>query len=305
MSPLNGNSPMTALASPLPRSRFLPALAVLVTVVSWGSAFPSIRLALGGMDPLPLAAARFAMAGTLALLFLLVTRPKLPRGMDAARFAACGGIGIALYNLLLNTGQKTVAAGAASFIVNVAPVLTVIFATLFLKERFRRWAWIGMGISMAGVGLIASGQPGGLRFGSGATLLIGAALATATYFVLQRPLVARYGALPSSALTLAAGALWLSPWLGQGVQQALAASWQVQAALLFLALFPAAIGYAAWTYALGHFGAARGSNFLYMVPVVASTVAVPMTGELPVWTTLAGGVLALGGVALVNTKGRG
>ncbi|WP_245838175.1 DMT family transporter [Niveispirillum lacus] len=287
------------------RKGLLPLLAVLVTVISWGSAFPSIRVALTAMDPLPLAAARFAMARLLALLFLLLTRPLLPRGLDAVRFAACGGIGIALYNLLLNTGQQTVAAGAASFIVNVAPVLTVILATLFLKEKFRRWAWIGMGISMAGVGLIASGQPGGLRFGSGATLLIGAAVATATYFVVQRPLVGRYGALPSTALTLLTGALWLTPWLGQGVQQALAAPWPVQAALVFLALFPAAIGYAAWTYALGHFGAARGANFLYMVPVVASTVAVPLTGELPLWTTLAGGALALGGVALVNTKGRG
>lgn len=296
---------MTTIASSPPRTRLLPALAVVVTVLSWGSAFPSIRVALGGMEPLPLAAARFAMAGTLALSFLIAARPTLPRGLDVLRFAACGGIGIAFYNLLLNTGQKSVAAGAASFIVNIAPVLTVIFATLFLKERFRRWAWIGMGISMAGVGLIASGQPGGLRFGSGATLLIGAAVATATYFVLQRPLVARYGALPSSALTLLSGALWLSPWLGQGVEQAMAAGWQVQAALIFLALFPAAIGYAAWTYALGHFGAARGANFLYMVPVVASTVAIPLTGELPAWTTLAGGVLALGGVALVNTKGRG
>lgn len=296
---------MTALASPLPRSRFLPAMAVLVTVTSWGSAFPSIRVALGGMDPLPLAALRFALAGLLVLGFLVWKRPTLPRSLDAMRFALCGGIGIALYNLLLNTGQKSVAAGAASFIVTIAPVLTVIFATLFLKERFRRWAWIGMAISMAGVGLIASGQPGGLQFGSGASLVIGAAICQATYFVLQRSLVGKYGALPSSALTLLSGALWLSPWLADGVRQFMVAGWQVQAALLFLALFPAAIGYATWTYTLGHFGAARGSNFLYIVPVVASTVAVPLTGELPVWTTLAGGVMALGGVALVNTKGRG
>ncbi|MFV3131673.1 DMT family transporter [Niveispirillum sp. KHB5.9] len=296
---------MTAICTETPRPSLLPALAVLVTVTSWGSAFPAIRVALGGMDPLPLAALRFALAGLLVLGFLLWKQPVLPRGLDAVRFAACGGIGIAMYNMLLNTGQKSVSAGAASFIVNVAPVLTVIFATLFLKERFRRWAWVGMGISMAGVGLIASGQPGGLRLGSGASLLLGAAVCTATYFVLQRPLVGRYGALTSSALTLLTGAVWLSPWLGEGVRQFLAAPVTVQGALLFLALFPAAIGYAAWTYALGHFGAARGSNFLYMVPVVASAVAVPLTGELPIWTTLAGGAMALGGVALVNTKGRG
>lgn len=298
---------MTAVPAALPRpdrSKMLAAIAVLVTVASWGSAFPAIRVALSAMDPLPLAAARFAMAGLLALGFLAWTRPTLPRGTDAVRAALCGGIGIALYNLLLNTGQQTVAAGAAAFIVNVAPVLTVVFATLFLKEKFRAWAWAGMAVSMAGVGLIASGQPGGLRFGSGANLLLGAAVCTATYFVLQRPLVGRYGGLTCSALTLLTGALWLSPWLGEGVAQAIAAPARVQGALLFLGLFPAAIGYAAWTLALGYFGAARASNFLYMVPVVASAVAVPLTGELPVWTTLAGGVLALGGVALVNTKGR-
>lgn len=293
----------TALDS-RPGAGALPFIAVGVTIVSWGSAFPAIRVALAGMGPLPLAATRFALAGLFALAYLLLKRPALPRGRDAVRAVLCGGIGIALYNMLLNTGQQTVAAGAASFIVNVAPVLTVVLATLFLKERFRRWAWIGMGISMAGVALIASGQPGGLRFGSGASLLLGAAVATATYFTLQRPLVGRYGALTCSALTILTGAVWLSPWLPQGIEQALAAPVQVQAALLFLAVFPAAIGYAAWTLALGHFGAARGSNFLYLVPVVASAMAVPLTGELPVWTTLAGGALALGGVALVNTKGR-
>lgn len=299
---------MTAASPPLSRSHnratMMAVAAMLVTVTSWGAAFPAIRLALDSIEPLPLAAARFALAGLLALAYLAWKRPCLPRGLDIVRVGLCGGIGISLYNLLLNTGQQTVAAGAASFIVNVAPVLTVIMATLFLKERFRAWAWIGMAISMAGVGLIASGQPGGLRLGAGASLLLAAAMATACYFVLQRPLVGRYGPLTCSALTLLTGGLWLAPWLPQGVAQTLAAPAPVQLALVFLAVFPAVIGYAAWMLVLGHFGAARASNFLYLVPVVASTVAVPLTGEMPVWTTLAGGALALVGVALVNLKGR-
>lgn len=294
-------------ANPLPhpdRAPLIAVAAIAVTVLSWGTAFPGIRVALDGMTPLPLAAMRFAIASLLALAWLGWRRPTLPRGADAMRFALCGAVGIAMYNLFLNSGQQSVAAGAASFIVNIAPVLTVVLATIFLKERFRAWAWVGMGVSLAGVALIASGQPGGLRFGSGASLIIGAAICTASYFVLQRPLVPKHGALNASAFTLIAGALWLLPWLPEGIAQMLAAPVRVQAAVIFLGVAPAALGYAAWTIVLGSFGAARASNFLYLVPVVAASTAIPLTGEIPAWTTLAGGLLALAGVGLVNTRGR-
>ncbi|WP_051330096.1 DMT family transporter [Niveispirillum irakense] len=285
-------------------SLFTPValIAVMITVGSWGLAFPAIRVALDGMAPLPLASARFALAALVAIGWLAIRRPPLPSRADLLRFAVCGGLGIALYNILLNSGQQTVAAGAASFIANVAPVITVILAVLFLKERFRALAWAGMALSMTGVGVIATGQPGGLRFGSGAMLVLGAAFTTASYFVLQRPLVRRHGALNASAITLLFGALWLLPWLPDGVAQAMTAERRVQAALLFLALLPAAIGYGAWAIVLGHFGAARAANFLYLVPVVASLAAVPLVGEVPGWTTLLGGGLALAGVAMVNRR---
>jgi hypothetical protein len=51
---------------------------------------------------------------------------------------------------------------------------------------------------------------------------------------------------------------------------------------------PAALGYAAWTYALGHFGAAQAANFLYLVPPVATGLAFVIAGEVPGVPTLAG-----------------
>jgi hypothetical protein len=65
-------------------------------------------------------------------------------------------------------------------------------------------------ISFAGIGLIASGQPGGLSFGAGASLVLAAAGCPAAYFILQRPLVPPYGALTCTAHTLLAGALLLA-----------------------------------------------------------------------------------------------
>jgi drug/metabolite transporter (DMT)-like permease len=72
-------------------------------------------------------------------------------------------------------------------------------------------------------------------------------------------------------------------------------------AVLMLGVFPAALGYASWTVGLGYFGAARASSFLYLVPAVATALSM---GERPGVSTLAGGVMAIVGVALVAWRGR-
>jgi drug/metabolite transporter (DMT)-like permease len=292
---------MTSLSSTAARRANAAAVfAVAVTVLSWGSAFPLIRVGMRDLGALELAAARFAIASALALAWLAIRRPPPPTRADAGRFLVCGLIGISLYNGLLNEGERTVSAGAAAFIVNVAPILTAILATIFLRERFSAWGWGGALTSFAGVGLIALGQPGGLAFGGGASLVAGAALCTASYFVLQRPLVPRYGALACTAYTLLAGAPFLP-----GALPRLAAPGGARAAATVVALgvFPAAIGYAAWTYALGRFGAARAANFLYLVPPVAALVGYAALGESLSALTLVGGAIAILGVVIVNSLG--
>src|SRR5688572_28314905 len=191
------------------------AATALFTVFVWALSFPLTKIALADLAPLPLAAARFAIASLLIGGWLLWKRPPLPNGTDGVRFLLCGLIGIAVYNALLNSGQRTVRASAASFIVNTVPILTAILATLFLGERLTRWGWAGAPIGFGGVGIIVSGQPGGLVFGSGAVLIFGSAIAQAAYFVIQRPLIPRYGALASTAYTILAGTVMLAPWMGE------------------------------------------------------------------------------------------
>lgn len=284
----------------------LAPLAIVVTVLAWASAFPLITFGLTVLEPLPLAACRFFVAGTVAVGWLLLARKPLPASKDLGRLALCGLCGITIYNALLNIGQQTVSAGASSFIINSVPVMAAVLATLFLGERFARLAWVGTLISLGGIGLIATGQPGGLSLGGGASLILGAAVCAAVYFTIQKPLVARYGALTCAAYTLASGGALLLPWLPAGVSGLQSAGWPIAIVLsvLHLGIVSAALGYATWTYVLGAYGAARAANILYLVPPTAVVLSMIVLGQNPDFLTLLGGGVALFGVVLVQRAQR-
>jgi drug/metabolite transporter (DMT)-like permease len=281
-----------------------PALAVAATVVLWASAFPGIRAALDGFSPLGLAALRFAAAGAILLLVQSVAGGTRPRWADLPRIAASGALGIAAYNIALNQGELTVSAGAASFLVNTAPLFTALLATLFLRERVGARGWIGMAIGLAGAGLIARAEAVGSPLGWGAGLVLLAAALQALYFVLMKPLIGRYGPLQATSFAVLAGAAVLLPWLPSAIVEAGRAPAGALGAALYLAAFPAALAYLLWSFALQRMAAARAAAWLYLVPPVATLIAIAWPGEIPPPQSLLGGAVALAGVLLVQWRRR-
>ena len=195
-------------------------VAVVVTIVAWASAFPAIRAGLAAFGPAELGSVRFSVAAIPAAIFLAVTRPKLPSLKESWRFLYGGIVFVAFYTTLLNFGEVTVSAGAASFIINVAPIIVAIMATFTLGERFSRLAWLGTFISFAGIGLIALGEGNGLEINRGALLILGAAFCTASTAVVQKPLFRSHKPLTVSASNMVIGAIALLPlallWFGLG-----------------------------------------------------------------------------------------
>lgn len=279
-------------------------LALTTTIILWASAFAGIRAGLQGYDPLHLALLRFLLASLFLALLASLKGLRLPAPGDLPRIALVGFFGITAYNVALNYGEVTVSAGAASFIVNTVPIFTALFSMALLQEKIRLIGWLGMVISLTGVGLIALGNDHGLQFSPGALLILLAAICQSLYFVLQKPLLQKYTALEvvSYAIWLGAGSmLFFLPSLGETVSSA---PLPATLAVIYLGLFPAALAYVSWSYVLSRIPASRASTFLYLVPVVSIVIAYLWLGESPAWLTLGGGVLALGGVALVTKPGR-
>lgn len=278
------------------------ALAMVSTLLLWSAAFPAIALGLHGFDAVPLAALRFAIAAVVLLALWARGDRRWPGAADLLRFIACGAIGIALYNALLNHGQRSVAPGAASFIVNAQPLVAALLGGWWLGERRGGRLWAGTALGLTGIAVIGQAQPGGLQWGEGTSLVALAAVCSGTSFVLQRPLVARYGALGSATFTLTAGALLLSPWLPAALSQWPEAPAASSAAVVFLGLGPAALGFLCWMRALDRFGATRASHCLYLMPPLATAMDWAASGRTPSLAMLLGGATVVAGVAVVHVR---
>jgi drug/metabolite transporter (DMT)-like permease len=189
-----------------------PALALAATVVLWGSAFAAIRAALEHFSAAHLSVLRLLVASLVLCAIAAARGVRLPARRDLPAIAAVALAGMTAYQLLLNSGERTVPAGTASLLVNLSPVFTAIGASAWLGEDMTRRRWAGVAVACSGATLIAVAGDGGLSLEKGALLVLGAAAVQAAFFLLQKPLLRRYGSLELTTWAMALGALMTLPF---------------------------------------------------------------------------------------------
>lgn len=279
---------------------------LFVLAVLWGSAFPGIKLGLTGLSAGNLTLLRFGVASLCFVLFLLVTRKRLlPERRDVPYFFLVGFLGITIYHLALNYGELYVSAGAASLIIATAPAITAVVAFFLLGDRLPLLGWFGFLLSFTGVLLIVLGDGAALSFNPFALLILLSAFVTAFYTVLQKPLFRRYEAVEVTAFSTWAGTLPLLVFLPGFSADVADAGRAALLATVYIGVFPAAVAYAQFSYAISKMPVTLATTFLYAVPVFSLLFSWLLLGEVPSALMLVGGAVALLGIAVVSyAKGR-
>jgi drug/metabolite transporter (DMT)-like permease len=221
-----------------------------------------------------------------------------------------GFVGVAFHQMLQGYALTLTSAVTTGWLIGLTPLWSALLSAALLKERFSKGKVLGLVLGFLGAVLVVTrGRTSGLLAlpsARGDLLILASTVNWALYSVLGHPTIRRLGPTQATAGAMFFGCLFLAPlfvaaraWADYS--RLSPAGW---GALLFLGFACSGLGYLFWYGALERIEASRVASFLYLEPLVTLAAAVVLLGEEVRATTVAGGLLLLLGVALVQRAPR-
>ncbi|MFE3455490.1 DMT family transporter [Nonomuraea sp. NPDC059194] len=283
--------------------------AAAVTVLLWASAFVSIRSAGAEYSPGALALGRL-LAGSLVLAVIWLARGGgVPPRAAWPGILGSGLLWFGLYMVALNWGEQLVDAGTAAMVVNIGPIVVALLGGWLLKEGFPRALLAGLAVSFAGAAVVgvsmsdgAGASEGGGASLAGVLLCLLAAISYGIGVVFQKPALGHASALQVTTFGCFVGTAACLPFAGQLVEEVSTASVGATANVIYLGVFPTALAFTTWAYALARTTAGKMGATTYLVPAIVVLMSWVALGEVPGWLTLLGGLLCLAGVGVSRSK---
>lgn len=279
-------------------------IALLVSVLIWGSTWTAIRYQLGVTQPGWSIGFRFSIAALAIAAYArwLGMSLRIRRG-DVPLIAMIGLTQFMLNFLLFYHAEGLITSGLVAMIFSLLIVPNAILGRILLGHRVN--GAFMLGAALAGIGMamlfrheIASAAAGGGSAALGIGLSLCATLSASVGNVLQSSPRVRHlpwAALLVWAMGLAAAANMALALVGSGWPQ-LDYRPSYWVAILYLALFGSAITFPVYLYVMRSIGPARAAYSSVMVPIVAMGFSTLL--EAYRWTPIAaaGAVLAVSGM---------
>lgn len=276
-----------------------------IAVILWASAFSGVKYALNWYSPGAIMLLRFSVASVTLLIIAAAKKARLPAREDLPYILLAGAIGIFGYMMFFNIGTNMVKSGISSFIIAAAPIITMLLSVVFLKEKLRPLSIVGVAISACGLILIAVSQVREVSLNFGILILLAASAFTSFYNIIQRKISYKYTPIECTAYPIFFATLLMLVFSGELIRDFPKAPPLASGVIIFMGVFPAALAYLFWNYAIGKAEKVINvSNFLYLVPFVATALGFFFLGEVLPPLAIVGGVTIIAGMVLANYSKR-
>jgi len=281
-----GHAPPPSRRSGIAAFYDAPYALLVLAVLFWAGNFIVGRAVRDAVPPIALAFGRWTGGFLVVMVF---ARHHLPRDLPAILrswriMLLLSATGIAAFNSFIYTGLRTTTAINAALEQSIMPVVILLYSYLLFRERVSLAQLAGVLISLAGVVVIVTrGVPLALfhiPLNTGDAWVLAAVMAYAAYSALLR---LRPRVHPSSfvATTFLLGALMIAPFFVREELSGDVLQWRPATflAIGYVAVFPSVVAYFCYNRAIELIGANRAGQFMHLMPVFGSVLAILLLGE--------------------------
>lgn len=225
--------------------------------------------------------ARMLIGLAICMLLLFATRTALPFTPAAKRLYAINGVSIFISMLLTYWGALHIPSGLISVIFGLSPLLTGVFAALWLSERtLTPLRLAGLGLALAGLWVIF-GQPwpGDATLGTAAVVIGMLMQALALVWIKRLNVRASALAITTGSLTVATPLFVLAWIIADSAQLPPDTTLRAGAAIVYLGVLGSVVGFTLYYYVIKHLDAGRVALIMLVTPVSALLLGQTLNAE--------------------------
>ncbi len=273
-------------------------LALLVNVI-WGFSFVAAKVGMEHYSPLLFTALRFLLVSIFLIGYL-----KPVRGSMKAVVAIAILVGVVHFTFLYLGLSVAGGVSAVAITVQLVAPFSLIMAVIFLKETIRWRRILGLAMSFGGI-MVLGFDPIVFNYLEGVGLVALAAFCMAGGIIMMR--------LVQGVRTMA-----MQAWIGvisfpimlsislafeEGQMEAITTvNWRSLAALLFTVVATTIVAHGSWFYLLQRYPVSVLTPYGLLAPLFGVGFGVFLYDEPLSWKFVAGGLITLAGVLVINLR---
>ncbi len=281
---------------------------LFLVALFFGGTFIAGRIMAANLPPFTSAFLRFLLASFFLVLFVFKIYGKFPR-LNFQQFlliVVLGLTGVAGFSFLFFSGLKFITASRASMIISLNPSVITILSALILKEKFTRFKFTGIILSLTGALIVIS--QGNLQsilqgdIGWGELFILGCVVCWSSFTVLGK--IAMKSLKPIIVITYACLAgtliLILPAYQEDVLQNIMQYSIEVWLSVFVLGFLGTALAHTWFYEGIDKIGPSRAGIFINFVPIFATLMAVMILHEKLSPSLIIGAIFVVSGVYLTN-----